>query len=112
MALEYSEYSPSRLQCQTYTAAPTIGVQVRSCTVSEKVSGTPSAVPEASPKEDRMSLRTIPETVRTSIPLLPSAGYGPLVSLSISSRQSAASADWPPRKAATPTPPTAARTER
>ena len=52
--------------------------------------GTPSAVPLASPKLDRMSLRTIPLCSRTSGPLDPSPGYGPAVSSGISPDAAAA----------------------
>ena len=44
------------------------------------VSGTPVAVPENSPKLERMSLRTTPLSVSTSGPLEPSPGNGPAVS--------------------------------
>jgi hypothetical protein len=41
------------------------------------VSGTPSAVPLADPKLDRMSLRTMPDWSSALGPLDPSPGYGP-----------------------------------
>ena len=44
------------------------------------VSGTPAAVVVELPNEERMSWRTMPESSRTSAPLLPSPGYGPAVS--------------------------------
>ena len=77
---EYSEYLPSRSQCQAYTAAPLTAAPSRSLTTRENSSGTPSAVPLEPPNEVRMSLRTMPDSVRTSGPFEPSAGYGPAVS--------------------------------
>ena len=47
-------------------------------------SGTPSATVVDVPKLDLMSLRTIPLSVRTLTPLLPSPGNGPPVSCGIS----------------------------
>src|SRR5216110_726026 len=47
------------------------------------VSGTPSAVPDAPAKLDRMSCRTTPARVRTSGPFDPSPGKGPAVSSGI-----------------------------
>jgi hypothetical protein len=72
----YSEYRPSRSQCQRYTAAPAIDPQAfePSWMVSLIVRGMPSAVPENSPKLERMSRRTISVRVRTSGPFEPSAG--------------------------------------
>ena len=52
----------------------------------------PSAVPLAEPKLDRMSLRTIPDSVSTFGPFEPSPGYGPDVSSGISSQLAAVSA--------------------
>src|SRR5215218_9885523 len=46
--------------------------------------GTPSAVPLASPKLDRISLRTMPLSDSTFGPFDPSPGYGPAVSSGIS----------------------------
>ena len=48
------------------------------------MSGTPSAVPVAPPKLERMSERTTPSWPSTSGPFVPSAGYGPAVSSGIS----------------------------
>jgi hypothetical protein len=45
---------------------------------------TPSAVPLAPPKLDRMSPRTMPLSSSVSGPLEPSPGYGPAVSSGIS----------------------------
>src|SRR5690349_13139914 len=53
-------------------------------TVRRRVIGTPSAVVVDVPKLDRMSLRMIPLSVSTFGPLVPSPGYGPLVSSGIS----------------------------
>jgi hypothetical protein len=55
-----------------------------SVTSSWNVNGTPSAVVVEVPKLERMSLRTIPLSVSTLTPLVPSPGYGPLVSSGIS----------------------------
>src|SRR5688500_18898753 len=52
---------------------------------SSTVSGTPWATPEAEPKLLVMSLRTMPDSVRTFGPFDPSPGYGPAVSSGISS---------------------------
>ena len=52
--------------------------------VSAIAEGTPAAVPEADPKLEVMSLRTMPLSVSTLTPLEPSAGYGPPVSSGIS----------------------------
>ena len=57
--------------------------------VSSSCMGTPSAVPLDAPKLDRMSLRTMPLSARTSGPLEPSPGYGPAVSSGISPRAAA-----------------------
>jgi len=43
-------------------------------TISSMVSGTPSAVPDALPKLDRMSPRTMPCSASTFGPLVPSPG--------------------------------------
>src|SRR6476620_5093093 len=51
---------------------------------SRRVIGTPSAVVVDVPKLERMSPRMIPLSVSTSGPLVPSPGYGPLVSSGIS----------------------------
>jgi hypothetical protein len=53
----------------------------------------PSAVPLASPNDDRMSLRTIPLCASTSGPLDPSPGQGPAVSSGISPLAVAPAAD-------------------
>jgi hypothetical protein len=50
------------------------------------VNGTPSAVPLDDPKLERMSLRTMPDSVSTFGPFDPSPGYGPAVSSGISSQ--------------------------
>src|SRR6266545_260731 len=88
MPCPYSEYSPSWLQCHKYTAAPSRAAHpfAWSTTVRLIVSGTPSAVPLADPKLERMSLRTMPDWVSTLGPLEPSPGYGPAVSCGISSQ--------------------------
>jgi hypothetical protein len=57
------------------------------------VSGTPSATPDALPKLDRMSLRTMPLSVSMFGPLDPSPGYGPAVSSGIVSQEADASTD-------------------
>src|SRR3954452_24342749 len=85
MPWPYIEYSPSRVQCQTYTAAPCLAEPSEASTIFiEIVSGTPSAVPFAEPKLERMSLRTMPLWVNTLGPFEPSPGYGPAVSSGIS----------------------------
>src|SRR6266511_4957725 len=60
------------------------------------VSGTPSAVPLAPPKLDRMSLRTTPLWLRTSGPFDPPPGYGPAVSSGIGSQLAAAAEELAP----------------
>jgi hypothetical protein len=79
---EYIEYRPSMSQCHRYTAAPASGAQPLAVdrTWSLTVRGTPAATPDAEPKLDRMSLRTMPDWLRTFLPLEPSPGYGPAVS--------------------------------
>ena len=64
------------LQCHRYTAAPASGAPllVVSSTVRVTVAGTPSAMPLAEPKLDRMSLRTMPLSVSTFTPFEPSPG--------------------------------------
>ena len=52
--------------------------------MSRIVIGTPSATPDAEPKLEVMSLRTMPLSVSTLTPLEPSPGYGPAVSSGIS----------------------------
>ena len=44
------------------------------------VNGTPSATPDAEPKLERMSRRTMPSCVSTFTPFEPSPGNGPAVS--------------------------------
>jgi hypothetical protein len=101
---EYREYSPSRVQCHTYTAAPANGLvpPARSVRVSSRAIGTPSARPLAAPKLERMSPRTMPESVSTFGPFEPSPGYGPAVSSGISPVD-AATLDGEPPHAAIPT---------
>jgi hypothetical protein len=55
-----------------------------STTVSSTFSGTPVATPDAEPNDLVMSLRTMPDWVRTLGPFEPSPGYGPPVSCGIS----------------------------
>src|ERR687898_2562844 len=76
MLCEYSEYSPSLVQCRAWTAPPASGVEppAASTTVRLIVNGTPSATPEAEPKLGRMSRRTMPLSVST---LGPFVGQGP-----------------------------------
>ena len=82
MVIEYNEYWPMASQCQMYTAALAYAAQPRDTLRSERlrVSGTPFAVPVMEPIEERMSLRTIPLSVRMFTPLVPSPGKGPPVS--------------------------------
>src|SRR5207342_3194961 len=54
------------------------------------VSGTPAAVPEYSPKLERMSARTTPLWPRTSGPFEPSPGNGPAVSSGMTAQSAAA----------------------
>src|SRR5215217_7696391 len=86
------EYDPLMSQCQRYTAAPANAAQPLATSRMDRlmVNGTPLATPDAEPKLDRMSLRTMPLWVRTSGPLDPSPGYGPAVSCGISVLQLAA----------------------
>src|ERR687897_3118384 len=76
MLCEYSEYSPSLVQCHAYTAAPASGDDPPepSTTVRLTVNGTPSATPDAEPKLGRMSRRTMPLSVSTLGPLERSPG--------------------------------------
>src|SRR3569623_2117197 len=66
-------------QCQTYTAAPSSGLEPLAVSrmVNSMLAGTPSALPVAPPKLDVMSLSTMPDWVSTSGPLEPSPGNGP-----------------------------------
>jgi hypothetical protein len=57
-----------------------------STTVSVIVSGMPSATPSAEPKLFVMSRRTTPLSLRTFGPFEPSPGYGPAVSLGMTSQ--------------------------
>ena len=71
----YSEYLPSRSQCQRYTPAPsTASPEAASRTVSRMARGTPSAVVVEEPKLERMSPRTTPESSSTLGPFDPSPG--------------------------------------
>lgn len=76
MPSEYSEYPPSRSQCHTYTATPAQRAPslARSEMTSSSSMETPSAVPLASPKLERMSLRTMPLCSSTSGQFEPSPG--------------------------------------
>ena len=64
--------------------------------------GTPAAVPEADPKLEVMSLRTMPLSVSTFTPLEPSAGNGPPVSSGISAVAPVVAAE-PPYEVPQPT---------
>ncbi len=53
----------------------------------------PAATVDDDPKLDRMSLRTMPSSLNTSIPFEPSPGNGPAVSSGIVEHEAAVAAD-------------------